>query len=178
MARKPAVAKVAKETAVVVTKAAAFVPINAPKPNGITISCQAIGEIAAKAITDGTVTRLGHVASCKGGIIDAVILAGKANTLSDFIMALRNSGLGNVKADMAKYPAQVCDAVLAKRVVDHISWCANTSNDSHGGFGSRLFKVGLLTHRDEIASHLKELADRLSAAYKAQYASLYAKRNA
>lgn len=154
-----------------------FKAINAPKLNSITVSCLAIASIAQAAKTDGTVTRLGHKANCKGGIIDTVILEGKATTMQSFISALRNSGLKNVNDDMAKFASDTADAVLAKRVTDHVNWCANTLNDTHGGFGSRLDKVALTGKRAEIAKNLSELASVLGKVYSVQYAGLYKNRN-
>jgi len=138
-------------------------PINAPKHNGITSSCYTIIEIAKNAKpTKPGLTNLGHIANCKGGIIDACILSGKANCLQHFIDALVNSGLKVVNEDIINIGhGKALQVHLAKRVVDHVNWCANTLNQSHGGFGDRLKKVQLENFRAEIAQNLKTLASCL-----------------
>lgn len=174
---KALVATAKAVTAVKIGPKKPFIALNAPKDNSITAACKEIAKIAKKAITDGTVTKLGHIAGCKGGIIDSVILEGKATTIESFISALRNSGIGAVKQDMQRFGPDTCDAVLAKRVVDHVSWCADTANFSHGGFNSRLMKVGLIGYQKQIAEHLQELAKQLDTVFKAQYSTLYKNRN-
>ena len=150
--------------------------INSPKLNDIAIACKKLQEIAGNKGTD-KVTGFGHLQNCKGGIIDNTIFSGNVHSIESFITSLSNSGLKNVENDRKKYSADTFKAVLAKRTVDHIQWCSNTLNNSHGGFGSRLEKTGLSGKRAEIAGHLKELAGLLKSAYTANYAGLYRNRN-
>ena len=175
MAKIKSVAKtVQAETVVTVTKG--FQAINAPKPTAISVACNAIAAIAATGTKNEKCTPLGHELGKKGGTIDLCILSGKANTMRDFINALHTSGIANVKADFAMFDLATYEAVLAHRVQQHVKWCSNTLNDSHGGFGSRLANVGLQAQRAAIAKHLTELSDQLISAYKAGFAKTYAKR--
>jgi len=156
---------------------ASFKAINSPKPNGISLACTAISVIATKGIASEGLTALGHKSNCKGGVIDSTILAGNVHSIEAFISALINSGLSVVKSDIARYGINdTLRAVLAKRVTDHVKWCSNTLNNSHGGFGTRLEKVGLTSARAEIAAHLVELASQLQAQYSSQYSKLYKNR--
>lgn len=162
---------------VMVATAKGFNPVNAPKPNSVTVACSNIATIAAKGATVEGLTPLGHKTNCKGGVIDCTILAGNVHTIESFISALLNSGLNVVKADIEKHGlTDTCKAVLAKRTVDHVQWCANTLNNSHSGFGQRLEKVGLHAQRADIAGNLVELASALQRQYSAQYAKLYKNR--
>lgn len=162
---------------VMVATAKGFNPVNAPKPNSVTIACNNIAAIAAKGATIDGLTPLGHKANCKGGVIDQTILSGKVHTIEQFTSALLNSGLNVVKADIDKYGlTDTCIAVLAKRTVDHVQWCANTLNNSHSGFGQRLEKVGLAAQRADIAGNLVELASALQKQFSAHYAKLYKNR--
>jgi len=151
--------------------------IAAPKLNTIASNCLRIAGIASKAKSDGTVTPLGHKLACKGGVIDLCILSGRCNMYEDILSSLKNSGLAIVKADIAKYTPETVNAVLAKRALDHVTWCATTANNSHGGFGSRLAKTGLLSYHVELASLLEELAGRLKTVYSVTYAGYYKNRN-
>lgn len=147
---------------------------NAPKMNSVAIACQAIAAIAANGVKVSGLTPLGHKANCKGGIIDECILSGKVHSIESFISALTNSGLAVVKADIEKYGlTDTLQAVLAKRAVEHVQWCSNTLNNSHGGFGDRLENVGLATKRADIAANLVELANALNIQFKAHYSKLY-----
>ena len=164
-------------TAIMTTTPKGFVALNAPKPNSVTLACNNIKAIASKGQAIDGLTPLGHKANCKGGIIDSTILSGKVHTIEQFTSALINSGLGIVKADIEKYGlTDTLTAVLAKRTVDHVQWCSNTLNNSHGGFGDRLEKVGLHTMRGEIAENLVELASALQKQYSAHYSKLYKNR--
>ena len=162
----------------VMTKTAeGFVAHNAPKPNSVTVACMNIAAIAAQGATVDGLTPLGHKANCKGGIVDMTILSGNVHTIESFISALLNSGLAVVKSDIEKHGlTDTCKAVLAKRTVDHVQWCANTLNNSHGGFADRLEKVGLAAQRAEIAGNLVELASALQKQFSAQYSKLYKNR--
>ena len=154
-----------------------FQAINAPKPNSIAVACNNIAAIAAKGATVDGLTPLGHKANCKGGIIDATVLSGNVHSIESFISALLNSGLSVVKSDIEKYGlTDTCKAVLAKRTVDHVVWCSNTLNNSHGGFADRLAKVGLAAQRADIAANLVELASALQRQFSAHYAKLYKNR--
>ena len=150
-----------------------FNPVNAPKPNPVAIACAQIGVIAAGAVLAEGLTPFGHKQNCKGGVIDATILSGRVHSIESFISALENSGLKVVEDDRKEYPPDTFRAVLAKRVTDHISWCANTLNASHGGFGSRLAKVGLDANRSELGSLLAELDEQLKRQFTKNYAPLY-----
>ena len=147
--------------------------INAPKMNSVAKSCNAIAAIAAQGVTVDGLTPLGHKAGCKGGVIDACILGGKVHSIESFIDTLINSGINAAKNDRAKYSNDTLRAVMAKRTVDHVSWCANTANQSHGGFGSRLNNVGLAGQQAAIAQQLTELAQALTVQFKAEYSKLY-----
>lgn len=148
--------------------------INAPKANSVTISCNAIAAIAANGMQVSGLTPLGHKSACKGGIIDACILGGRVHSIDSFIDQLINSGINAVKVDREKYGiGDTLRAVLAKRTVDHVQWCANTANNSHGGFGSRLNNVGLAGQQAAIAEQLTELAQALTVQFKVEYAKLY-----
>ena len=167
----------AKGNDVLVATAKGFNPINAPKPNSIAIACNNIASIAAKGATVDGLTPLGHKANCKGGIIDAMVLSGNVHSIESFISALINSGLAIVKSDIKKYGlTDTLHAVLAKRTVDHVQWCSNTLNNSHGGFADRLAKVGLDAQRADIAANLVELATALQRQFSAQYSRLYKNR--
>lgn len=163
--------------AIMTTTPKGFVALNAPKPNSVTMACQAIAAIAAKGQSVDGLTPLGHKANCKGGVIDATILSGKVHSLEQFTSALVNSGLSIVKSDIEKYGlTDTLNAVLAKRTVDHVQWCSNTLNNSHGGFGDRLEKVGLHAQRASIAENLVELASALQKQFSANYSKLYKNR--
>lgn len=153
-----------------------FNPVNAPKPNAVAVACAKIGSIAASAVPAEGLTPFGHRANCKGGVIDMTILSGKVHSIESFIDDLINSGLKVVNDDRKDYGNDTLRAVLAKRVTDHISWCATTSNNSHGGFGSRLAKVGLDTQRTEMAALLNELDELLKKQFSKNYAPLYKAR--
>ena len=154
-----------------------FVALNASKPNSITLACMNIASIATQGATVDGLTPLGHKANCKGGVIDSVILSGKVHSIEQFTSALVNSGLAVVKADIDKYGlTDTLNAVLAKRTVDHVQWCSNTLNNSHGGFADRLEKVGLAAKRADIAGNLIELASALQRQFSAQYSKLYKNR--
>jgi hypothetical protein len=162
---------------VMVATAKGFNPVNAPKANPVAIACNNIAAIASNGQKIDGLTALGHKANCKGGVIDCTILSGKVHTIEQFTSALLNSGLSVVKSDVEKYGlTDTLQAVLAKRTVDHVQWCANTLNDSHGGFGHRLSKVGLHAQRAEIAANLVELAGQLQKQFAANYAKLYKNR--
>ena len=162
---------------VMVATAKGFNPVNAPKQNSIALACMNIATIAAQGATVDGLTPLGHKANCKGGIIDATILSGNVHTIESFISALMNSGLAVVKSDIEKHGlTDTCKAVLAKRAVDHVQWCSNTLNNSHGGFADRLEKVGLAAQRADIAGNLVELASALQRQFSAQYSKLYKNR--
>lgn len=147
---------------------------NAPKMNSVAVACGNIAQVAAKGVKVDSLTPLGHKANCKGGIVDECILSGRVHSIESFIDALMNSGLAVVKADIDKYGlTDTLRAVMAKRVVDHVSWCSNTLNNSHGGFADRLEKVGLAAKRADIAAQLVELAQALQRQFKANYSKLY-----
>ncbi len=152
-------------------------PINTPKHAPVMLDCIAITAITGKASKVDNLTPMGHKVNCKGGIIDEVIISGKATCLQAFVQALANSGLKVVESDRTKYAPSTFKAVLAKRVVDHVKWCFNTSNNAHGGFGSRLEKVGLYVQHVEIAKLYGNLAEKLSNTYNGEYARLYRLRN-
>jgi len=158
------------------TKQTIQVYVNSPKLNEVHANCQGLrAYVRAKGATVEGLTALGHKVGCKGGVIDSVILTAQHLTLDEFVRALVNSQLGNVKADIAKYGYSLqLQAVLAKRVIDHVTWCANTSNQQHGGFGSRLAKVSLHDSRQIISNDLQALANNLKASYKAQYSKIKA----
>lgn len=154
-----------------------FIAHNAPKPNSIAIACNNIAAIAANGQKIDGLTPLGHKANCKGGVIDQCILSNKVHSIEHFISALTNSGLAVVKSDIVKYGlTETLHAVLAKRTVDHVVWCSNTLNNSHGGFADRLEKVGLAAQRADIAHNLVELATALQRQFSAQYSKLYKNR--
>ena len=162
---------------VMVATAKGFVAHNAPKLNQVAIACNNIAAIANNGQKIDGLTALGHKANCKGGIIDQTILSGKVHFIEQFTSALINSGLAIVKSDIEKYGlTDTLHAVLAKRTVDHVQWCSNTLNNSHGGFADRLEKVGLAAQRSEIASNLTELASQLQKQFSANYAKLYKNR--
>jgi len=162
------------ENQVMITKLPkGFNPVNAPKPNDVAVACAKIGAIAATATQAEGLTPFGHKANCKGGVIDRTILSGRVHSIESFIDALANSGLKVVEDDRRDYPLDTLRAVLAKRVTDHISWCANTLNASHGGFGSRLAKVGLDANRGELGALLVELDEQLKRQFTKNYAPLY-----
>lgn len=150
-----------------------FTALNAPKPNSVAIACGAIAAIARKAAVAEGLTPFGHKANAKNGIIDMTILSGRVHTIESFIDALDASGLKVVEDDRKEYPSDTFRAVLAKRVTEHVGWCASTSNNSHGGFGHRLAKVGLAPSREELAGLLNELSGLLHKQYAANYAPLY-----
>lgn len=154
-----------------------FQAINAPKLNSVAIACNNIASIAQKAAQVEGLTPFGHKVNCKGGCIDQVILSGKVHSLESFIDALQNSGLSVVATDKAKYSTDTLNAVLAKRVNDHISWCSSTLNNSHGGYGSRLEKTGLYSQRAELAGLLVELSTLIAKQFSANYSKLYSNRN-
>jgi len=149
--------------------------VNSPKLNEIAIACQGITAIAGKSGT-ANLTGFGHKSNCKGGIIDETIFSGKVHSIENFIADLSNSGLKVVENDRIKYANSTFRAVLAKRICDHIVWCSNTLNDSHGGFGSRLEKVGLSGKRSELAELLESLATQIKGSYS-QFSVLYKNRN-
>jgi len=154
-----------------------FQALNASKPNSIALACMNIAAIAKQGATVDGLTPLGHKANCKGGTIDGVILSGKVHSIEQFTSALINSGLAVVKADIEKYGlTDTLQAVLAKRTVDHVQWCSNTLNNSHGGFADRLGKVGLAAKRADIAANLVELASALQKQFSTNYAKLYKNR--
>ena len=154
-----------------------FQAINAPKPNSVAVACNAIASIAQRAAGVEGLTPFGHKANCKGGVIDAVILSGKVHSLESFIDALMNSGLATVNTDKAKYAHDTLQAVLAKRVNDHLAWCSSTLNNSHGGYGSRLEKTGLYAERENLAGLLVELSTLIGKQFSANYSKLYSARN-
>lgn len=165
------------KTVDVMTKTAKGFQAITPKLNPVAIACNNIAAIAANGQKIEGLTALGHKANCKGGIIDQTILSGKVHFIESFTTALINSGLAVVKSDIKKYGlTETLHAVLAKRTVDHVLWCANTSNNSHGGFGQRLEKVGLHAQRAEIAANLAELASQLQRQFSGDYARLYKTR--
>ena len=169
--------KTAETANIMTTTPKGFVALNAPKPNSVAMACQAIAAMAAKGQSVDGLTPLGHKANCKGGVIDATILSGKVHSLEQFTSALVNSGLSIVKSDIEKYGlTDTLNAVLAKRTVDHVQWCSNTLNNSHGGFGDRLEKVGLHAQRASIAENLVELASALQKQFSAHYSKLYKNR--
>ena len=154
-----------------------FVAHNAPKMNSVAIACNNIAAIVAQGATVDGLTPMGHKANCKGGCIDMTILSGKVHSIEQFTSALLNSGLSVIKSDIEKYGlTDTLQAVLAKRTVDHVQWCANTLNNSHGGFADRLEKVGLAAQRADIAANLVELATALQRQFSAQYSKLYKNR--
>lgn len=163
--------------AIIINLPKGFQPVNMPKANSVTIACMNIASIVAQGAKVENLTPMGHIANCKGGVIDTTILSGKVHSLESFIDSLLNSGLKVVKSDIQKYGmTDTCRAVLAKRVVDHVSWCANTLNQSHGGFNDRLAKVSLQAKRADIAANLVELAGTLQKQFSAQYSKLYKNR--
>jgi len=151
-------------------------PVNSPKNSTITSNCLAIANIITSPIV-GDLTGFGHKVNCKGGVIDLAIFSGKVTGLESFITALQNSGLSIVESDRKKYASDTFRSVLAKRVVDHIKWCSNTLNNSHGGFGSRLAKVGQYANHSELSGLLENLATLLDNTYSVQFSGLYRKRN-
>ena len=165
------------ENNVMVATAKGFNPVNAPKLNSIAVACNNIAAIVNNGQKIDGLTPLGHKANCKGGIIDATVLSGNVHSIESFISALLNSGLAVVKSDIEKHGlTDTCKAVLAKRTVDHVQWCSNTLNNSHGGFADRLEKVGLAAQRADIAANLVELATALQRQFSAQYSKLYKNR--
>ena len=162
---------------VMVATAKGFVAHNAPKMNSVAIACDNIKAIAANGLTVDGLTALGHKAQCKGGIIDATILKGNVHSIEAFITALMNSNLNVVNNDIKVHGlTDTLKAVLAKRVVDHVTWCSDVLNQSHGGFADRLQKVGLQAQRAEIGHNLVELASALKAQFSAHYSKLYKNR--
>lgn len=155
-----------------------FIALNAPKPNSVALACMAIAQIATQATQAEGLTPFGHKMGCKGGVIDLIILSGRVHSLDSFIDQLSNSGIKAVKTDRKAYPPHTFRAVLAKRVTDHVSWCASTSNQTHGGFGSRLAKVGLDSRRGELAELLNELSGLLAKQFSHDYGAIYKARNA
>jgi len=172
MAKKAAVKTTAKAEVIV---HGVHTPFNAPKPNSISQACTNLAEITSIALNgDGTnLSKFGHIAYRKNGVIDACILSGKASTMQDLIRALKNH---NVSADdRLTYSEDTLDAVLAHRVFQHVDWCAKDSQ-KHGAFASRLEKVGMLAFKEAITMNLTELATMLKNTYDVQYAKLYTKR--
>lgn len=168
-----------KATTDVMTKAPkGFIALNAPKPNSVALACMAIAQIATQAVQAEGLTPFGHKMGCKGGVIDLTILSGKVHSLESFIDQLSNSGIKAVETDRKAYPLDTFRAVLAKRVTDHVSWCASTSNQTHGGFGSRLAKVGLDSRRGELAELLNELSSLLAKQFSKNYGTIYKARKA
>jgi len=165
--------KTTTSTDVMVKAPKGFVAHNAPKPNSVAVACGAIAAIATRAAMAEGLTPFGHKANAKNGIIDMTILSGKVHTIESFIDALNASGLKVVEDDRKEYGNDTFRAVLAKRVTEHVGWCASTSNNSHGGFGHRLAKVGLDANRQELAGLLNELSGLLQKQYAANYAPLY-----
>lgn len=166
---------VKQQQAVKVKVKAQAVYINSPKLNEVHTNCQQLRQfVQANGKKAEGLTALGHKVNCKGGVIDTVILTAPHLNLDTFVNALINSQLAKVKADIAKYGIGVqLYAILAKRTIDHVTWCSNTANDQHGGFGARLAKVSLRDSRQIIANDLKALASDLQASYKVQYAKTY-----
>lgn len=171
-----AVTPIGDNTLMITKTPRGFNPINAPKPNSVAMACAKIGAIAATAAMAEGLTPFGHKINCKGGVIDATILSGRVHSIESFIDALASSGLKVVEDDRRDYPLDTLRAVLAKRVTDHIAWCATTTNQSHGGFGSRLAKTGLDAKRGELAVLLNELDEQLKKQYNKNYAPLYKAR--
>lgn len=171
--------KATKAINVMVQVPANFTAINSPKMNSVAIACNTIKAIALTGTAlKPNLTALGHIATCKGGIIDSVILSGNVHTIESFIDTLINSGINNVKSDIKQYGlTDTLRAVMAKRITDHVNWCSNTLNNSHGGFADRLKNVSLESKRAEIAVCMIELARLLHNQYRSRYASLYVLRN-
>jgi len=167
----------AKAIDVMTTAPKGFQALNAPKLNSVAVACNNITSIAQKAATVEGLTPFGHKINCKGGCIDTVILSGKVHSIESFITALLNSGLSVVATDKAKYSTDTLQAVMAKRVNDHIAWCSSTLNNSHGGYGSRLEKTGLYSERANLAGLLVELSTLISRQFSANYSKLYSNRN-
>ena len=150
---------------------------NAPKLNSVAIACNELLAIAKQGQTVAGLTMFGHKQNCKGGVIDATIFSGKVHSIESFISTLLNSGLTVVNNDVAKFKPATVQAVLAKRIVDHVTWCSQVTNKQHGGFSDRLAKVGLSAQRDKLGALLIELSNDLQRQFKLQYAPLYAQRN-
>lgn len=158
-----------------------FKAANAPKATAIGTACAELTAIASQGNGDTRFTKLGHLnGPHKGSIVDTVILSGNVNAgIDTFIDALINSGIQKVKNDIAKYGMNdALRAVLAHKVYTHVQWCSNTANTEHGGFGSRLKNVGLLSQHVKLAACLTDLAVFLTASFKGKYAQAYKNRNA
>lgn len=141
--------------------------INAPKANEGTAAAQAINKWAQVAQKVDGLTPFGHKANTQGGLCDMAVIEGKVTTAYSLLSYLYNSKAPAVNKVKAAYttPKGVNTAAVyahfARRLQGHIKWCGDTHNNAHGGFISRLAKVGLASEHKAIAAHFAAIAEGL-----------------
>lgn len=151
--------------------------VNAPKANPVTKAIHGLQAIVKKfAVMIDNHTAFGHKANCKGGVIDEAILTGNCQSIENIIDYVINSGLAIVERDRQKFKPQYFRAVIAKRIYDHVKWCA-TAASQHGGWPSRLAKTGLAGYHAELVELMQALLVQFEMVYKVHYAGLYKNRN-
>ena len=140
---------------------------NEPKANSTTTAVQAINKWAAQAAQIDGLTPFGRKAGTQGGLCDMAVIDGKVNSAYSLLSYLYNSKAPAVEKVKASYitakgiNTAAVYAHFARRLQGHIKWCGDVNNNSHGGFISRLDKVGLSSEHKAIAAHFAVIADGL-----------------
>lgn len=140
---------------------------NAPKANETTKAAQAISQWAGQAVQVDGLTPFGHKVGTQGGLCDLAVIEGKVTTAYSLLAYLYNCKTPAIEKVKATYTTAkgvntaAVFAHFARRLQGHIKWCGDTNNMSHGGFISRLEKVGLAGEHKAIAAHFAEIAQGL-----------------